>query len=120
MASFATRMFRTRNSARDASTDAERLDAVRQALFGAIESAKRERDGLKRRVDTFYAQASALLDQSGEYGERSPKEEQAIAEAERTAAIARQRIEAVDAQIEQFASMLRVAQQDDVDRQNVA
>jgi hypothetical protein len=104
--SFANRMFRTRNPARDANTDRNRMIAVRIAVVEAIDSARRERDGLKRRVDAYYAQASALLDDSPEYAERSSSEEGLISEAEQAAAAALQRIGMIDAQLEHFSGIL--------------
>ena len=105
--SLAGRVFRTRNPARDATTDRDRLLAIRTAVLEAIEGATRERDGLRQRVDDYYAQASHLLDQS-EYGKRSPKEEQAIVEAERYGALGLRRIEAINAQLQRFGSILDV------------
>jgi hypothetical protein len=104
--SFGTRMFRTRNPARDADADRERFLSVRNAIASAIDGAARERAGLQRRLDAHYAHATSLLDNSPEFGSRSPSEEQSIAEAERNAVAAAKRIAQISEQIEQLSQML--------------
>ena len=100
------KLFRTRSPNRDAATDVDRVMSVRRALSEAVSSATRERQGLQQRVDVYYAQASNLLDNSGDYGARSPEDEQSIAMAERQAAAANARIRQIDVQIGQFGDML--------------
>ena len=100
------KLFRTRNPARDANTDLDRLMTVRRALADAIASASRERQGLQQRVDVYHAQATNLLDNSGEYGERSGEDEQSIRDAEANAAMATSRIGQIDGQIAKLGDML--------------
>ena len=100
------RLFRTRNPARDANTDLDRLMTVRRAIADALAGASRERQGLQQRVDVYYAQAANLLDNSGEYGARSNEDEQSIREAEANAAQATARIGQIDIQIAKLGDML--------------
>ncbi len=100
-----TRLFRTRSPDRDASTDRDRMMNVRAAVVAAIESATRERDGLKQRVDDYYAAASHILDQA-EFGERSARDEQAIVEAERHGSAGLRRIAAINEQLKRLNSVL--------------
>ncbi len=103
--SLAGRMFRTRDPARDANTDRERLLQIRVAIAEAIAGATRERDGLQQRVDDYYAQASHILDQGG-YESRSSAAEQEVVEAERQGSAGLRRIAAINAQLEQFHQLL--------------
>lgn len=96
--SFVPRMFRTRDPSRDATTDRDRLLPVRAAIVAAMESANRERDGLHRRVDDYYASASHILDQAS-FEDRPVSDEQAVQEAERQGAAGLRRIAAIDAQL---------------------
>ncbi len=100
------KLFRTRNPARDANTDMERLMTVRRAIADAIASANTEKQGLQRRVDMHYALATNLLDNSGAYGERSDADEKSISEAEANAARATARIGQIDIQIAKLNDML--------------
>jgi chromosome segregation ATPase len=100
------RLFRTRNSQRDANTDLDRLMRVRRTIATAVEDATRERLGLQRRLDAYHAQAASLLDNSGEYAERREEDEQSIREAEENAAIATTRIGQIDVQIARLGDML--------------
>lgn len=100
------RLFRTRNPARDANTDLDRLMSVRRSIVAAIDSATRERQGLRQRLDVYYAQATSLLDNSAEYDRRSNEDESAIREAESNAAAANSRIEQIDAQLVKLGEML--------------
>ena len=100
------RLFRTRDPARDANTDMERLMMVRRAIADAIADATNERQGLRQRVDMHYARATSLLDNSGEYGQRSDADERSIAEAETNAARATARIGQIDTQIAGLSDML--------------
>lgn len=99
-------LFRTRNPARDANTDRDRLMPIRHALAGALAEATRERRGLQQRVDAHYARATTLLDNSGEYGLRSDEDERAISDAEANAARATARIAEIDSQIAKLNHML--------------
>jgi hypothetical protein len=99
-------LFRTRNPARDANTDLDRLMTVRRAIFDALTGATRERQGLQQRVDVYYAQATNLLDNSGAYGARADEDEQSIREAEASAAQATTRIGQIDLQIAKLGDML--------------
>lgn len=98
--------FRTRDPRRDAATDAERLQHVRSALSAALEEARRERDGLQRRVDLDYGRAASLLDEAEDYEFRSPAEEAEIAEAERHAGVALARVRGLAGQIALFERLL--------------
>ncbi|WP_332688697.1 hypothetical protein [Devosia sp.] len=100
------KLFRTRNSQRDANTDLDRLMRVRRTIAAAMDEAVRERQGLEQRLDAFHAQATSLLDNSGDYAERRSEDEQAIGEAEANAAIATSRIGQIDAQIARLGDML--------------
>lgn len=104
--SLGTRMFRTRNPARDAGTDMDRFMTVRRSIGVALESATRERQGLQQRVDVYYAQATSLLDNSAEFGLRSDRDEDAIQDAEANAATASRRIKQISEHIEQLNAML--------------
>lgn len=99
-------LFRTRNPARDAATDRDRLMPIRHALAGAIAEATRERQGLQQRVDVHYARATTLLDNSAEYGVRSDEDERSISDAEANAARATARIAQIDTQIAKLNDML--------------
>lgn len=100
------KLFRTRNSQRDANTDLDRLMRVRRTISAAIEDATRERLGLQQRLDAYHAQAASLLDNSGEYAERRSEDEQSIREAEDNAALATKRIGQIDTQIARLGDML--------------
>ena len=100
------RLFRTRNPARDANTDLDRLMTVRRSIADALAAASRERQGLQQRVDVYYAQATNLLDNSGDYGARSDEDEQSIREAEANAAQATSRIAQIDIQLAKLGDML--------------
>lgn len=103
--SLATRMFRTRDPSRDANTDRDRMLSIRIAIADAITSATRERDGLKRRVEDYYAHASHILDQGG-YETRSSADEQEVVEAERNGSAGLRRIAAIDAQLQELHTLL--------------
>ena len=110
--SFTNRLFRTRSPDRDASTDRDRMMNVRAAVVAAIESATRERDGLKQRVDDYYAAAGHILDQA-EFGERSARDEQAIVEAERHGGAGLRRIVAINEQLQRLNSVLDFVDEQD-------
>ena len=89
--------------------------SIRTTIVTAIDSATRERDGLKRRVDAYFASASHILDQA-EFEERSTEDETAIAEAERQGSAGLRRIAMIDAHIERLTDMLDyLDRQDDKD-----
>lgn len=106
MLSWPPKLFRTRNRDRDAHTDMDRMMSVRRAIENAIAGATRERGGLQQRLDVSYAQASNLLDNSGEYGTRSSEDEQSIRDAEANAVMARERIDQIDIQIARLGDVL--------------
>ncbi|WDR03538.1 hypothetical protein PSQ19_05455 [Devosia algicola] len=106
MLSWRPKVFRTRNPDRDANTDMDRMMTVRRAIEDAIVSARRERQGLQQRLDVSYAQASNLLDNSGDYGARSSEDEQSILDAEANAAAAKRRIGQIDLQINGLSEVL--------------
>jgi len=103
--SFASRVFRTRDPARDAATDRDRLMSIRATIVAAIDSATRERDGLRQRVDAYFASASHILDQA-EFEERPAEDETAIVEAERQGSAGLRRIAAIDAHLDRLNDML--------------
>jgi len=100
------RAFRTRNPGRDEETDTARIETVRNAIAMALADARRERDGLMQRMDTYYAQAASMLDSAADYRHRSTSEETAIRSAEKNATNARRRLEQLDAQIAKFGAMI--------------
>jgi chromosome segregation ATPase len=100
------RAFRTRNSGRDAETDEARFGTIRNAISMALADARRERDGLSQRLDFYYAQATTLMDNSGEYGQRDGADETAINTAGQNASRARQRIAHLDSQIVRLEELL--------------
>lgn len=100
------RSFRTRDAARDMQTDANRFGAVRAALEEAAASARRERAGLQRRLELYHAQASSLIDVTGDYGARDSEDEAAITSAEASAERARVRLATIDEQIGRFTQLL--------------
>jgi len=113
--SFASRVFRTRDPARDAATDRDRLMSIRATIVAAIDSATRERDGLRQRVDAYFASASHILDQA-EFEERPAADETAIVEAERQGSAGLRRIAAIDAHLDRLNDMLAyLDRQDDRD-----
>lgn len=103
--SFASRIFRTRDPSRDTATDRERLLNVRSAILAAIESAERERSGLKQRVDDYFASASHILDQ-GDYEQRSEEDEAVVVKAEQQGAAGLRRIADLNAQIVRLQNVL--------------
>jgi hypothetical protein len=98
--------FRTRDPRRDAATDTQRLQQVRDAVQAALDAARREREGLQRRVDLDYGRAASLLDEAGAYDSRPAAEEAEIAEAERHAGAALTRVEGLARQIALFEHLL--------------
>jgi hypothetical protein len=98
--------FRTRDPRRDAATDMQRLQQVRGALLAALDAARRERDGLQRRVDLNYGRAASLLDEAGAYESRPAAEEAEIAEAERHAGAALARVHGLAGQSALFERLL--------------
>ena len=100
------RAFRTRNPGRDAETDEARLGTINNAMSMALADARRERDGISQRMNLYYAQAAALLDNSPEYGRRDRIDEAAIGSAENSAARARQRMAQLDEQIQRLEELL--------------
>ncbi|WEK05808.1 MAG: hypothetical protein P0Y65_06005 [Candidatus Devosia phytovorans] len=100
------RAFRSRNTGRDAETDAVRLETVHNALAMALSDARRERDGLQKRIDMYYAKAASILESSGEYGSRDREDEAMIGSAEQNAANGRRRIVQLNLQIDKFNKLI--------------
>lgn len=100
------RAFRARNPGRDAETDEARLGTISNAISMALADARRERDGLGQRMNHYYAQAAAIMDNSAEYGRRDRVDEAAIGSAENSAARARQRVAQLDSQILKLEELL--------------
>ena len=98
--------FRTRSAQRDQLTDAGRKDSVRRALINARDSAERERDGLKKRVDEWFSRAVAGLDNSEDYAHRSPEDRAQIDAAETNGKLAQNRLAEVEASIALFDDLL--------------
>ena len=105
--SLTSRRFRTRDPGRDAHTDQQRLDTIRLAVTDAIESATKERAGLKRRVDDYYAVVSQIVDNS-DYEERSARQEREASEAERQGRVGLTRLARLDAELERYQQILTV------------
>lgn len=103
--SLTSRRFRTRAPGRDAATDRQRMDAIRASVTGAIDSAARERAGLKQRVDDHFALASHILDNS-DYEQRSQKQESEVLEAERQGQLGLNRLARIDAELERYRQLL--------------
>lgn len=101
------RAFRTRNACRDAETDEARFGTIRNAISMAMTDARREREGLSQRLNFYYAQATSLMDNSGDYGKRERVDEVTIDTAGKNATSARQRIAHLDAQIERLEELMR-------------
>lgn len=99
------RAFRARNPGRDAETDEARLGTISNAISMALADARRERDGLGQRMNLYYAQAAALMDNSPEYGRRDRIDEAAIGSAENSASRARQRVAHLDSQIQRLEEL---------------
>jgi hypothetical protein len=101
------RAFRTRNACRDAETDEARFGTIRNAISMAITDARRERDGLSQRLNFYYAQATSLMDNSGDYGKRERVDEATIDNAGKNATSARRRLANLDAQIDRLEELLK-------------
>ena len=98
--------FRTRSRLRDQEGDRIRLQSVRDAATAARDSAIKEREGLRSRIAEWYDRAVVIMDTSGEYGERSPEDENEINSASREAASAEQRMRDIGRTIEIFDEIL--------------
>ena len=98
--------FRTRSQQRDQQGDQARMQSVRDALLAARNSAEREREGLRVRIEEWYGRAVALMDSSGEYGSRSPEDESEISTASKEAAAAERRVREIAGTIALFDDML--------------
>lgn len=99
--------FRTRSAGRDHENDDRRRTAVRTTIEGALSDARRELAGLERRIADSRAAAVSLMDNSGDYGERSPEDESMIRDHEDEAARATQRLATLRGEIALFAGMLQ-------------
>lgn len=100
------RAFRSRNTGRDAETDAARFQTVRGAITMALNDARRERDGLQKRIDMYYAKAASIMESSGEYGSRDLEDEAQIGSAEQNAANGRRRVAELNLQIDKFNKLI--------------
>jgi hypothetical protein len=114
----ATSTFRTRNRRRDMATDAARLARVRQAVDLAIIDIEREREGLQRRVDFYLAKASSLMDETGDFSNRTVEDETELRTAEQHISEARHRLGTLANEAVQFAKLLEMV--DGVPRAEVA
>lgn len=114
------RAFRTRNPGRDEETDTARIETVRNAIAMALADARRERDGLMQRMDSYYAQAASMLDSAADYRHRSSSEETAIRSAEKSATAARRRLAQLDAQMAKFSALIDALDHKDVPGGSVA
>ena len=102
---FGSRMFRTRSLSRDSATDMKRLASVRAAVLEAIEGARKERDGLQQRIETYQMQAASLLDNT-EYGQRTASEESAISAAEQQVVAGFARVKQITSHIADLGELL--------------
>lgn len=98
--------FQTRSVERDRDGDLVRINGVREAVIAARASAQSEQDGLRKRVLEARARAVALMDSSGDYGERAAEDESDIAAAARAATAAEQRVVDLDASIRLFDELM--------------
>jgi chromosome segregation ATPase len=99
-------LFRARNAQRDRDSDLARMESVRRAILVAIEDARREHDGLKRRVNIFYAKAGSLMAETGEYRERVPEDEAELRETERHIDAAQARLGVIEGEIRRLENLL--------------
>lgn len=98
--------FRTRSVERDRDGDLVRINGVRAAVLAARASAQSEQDGLRKRMLEARARAVALMDSSGDYGDRAAEDESDIAAAARSATAAEQRVADLDRSIKLFDELL--------------
>ena len=99
-------MFQTRSAERDKEQDRTRIERMRRVVAAELQAAINERAGLTRRRERDYAVAATSLSQMGEFGERSPADEQSISELERNALRANTRIEVLNTQIESIHRLM--------------
>jgi hypothetical protein len=78
-------MFRTRAPERDSQSDKIRRDAVAGVVSRIRAEVEREIEGLEARMQDAYIRATALLDDSAEFGRRPEQEESDIVAFEQTA-----------------------------------
>lgn len=104
--------FRICSSARDESTDADRLGSIERSVLSAIGDAEKEKKGLKRRLERAKASASTLLgNDTFEYRDREPENEQLLVEAEHNLIAADRRIRQLDAHLEHLHRVLDLLKQ---------
>jgi hypothetical protein len=101
-------LFRTRSPDRDRSTDEHRTLAVRSSVEKALRESQRELAGLEARIETALMASITLMDNSGDYGERSAEDEQDIIENEQQAQRGRLRVMALRLQIDRYSRMLAI------------
>lgn len=93
--------FRICSSARDESADASRLAAIERSVVNAIAEAEREKNGLKRRLDSAKGRAAVLLGtDTFEYLDRERENEQLLLEAEHNLIAAERRIHQLNSHLE--------------------
>ncbi|HEV7719121.1 MAG TPA: hypothetical protein VGO70_09120 [Arsenicitalea sp.] len=103
-----TRLFRTRSPDRDQETDEYRAVAVRSSVEKALRESQLELSGLEARIETALIGSITLMDNSGDYGERSAEDEHDIIENEQQAQRGRLRVMALRQQIDRYSQMLAI------------
>ena len=104
--------FRIRSSARDEDADARRLRSIEQSLSTAIAEAESEKEGLRRRIDTARARASALVgNETFEYRDREPQKEELLLEAEQNLISGEKRIRQLTAHVDHLRKVLDLLKQ---------
>ena len=104
--------FRLRSLARDENADARRLSSIEKSLSTAIAEGESEKEGLRRRIDIARDRASALLgNETSEYMDREPQNEQLLLEAERNLIAGEKRIRQLTAHVEHLGRVLDLLKQ---------
>lgn len=91
--------FRTRSPERDLLSDVNRYNSVNSAIDGVISGIQSEVNGLQKRIDNSLLQATYLIEETGEYSERDPEDEQLISKFESQAKLAQKRLESLKGQL---------------------
>jgi len=98
-------LFRTRSPERDRETDAARLRRMQYVLDQTVSEMGRELAGLQRRIDDSMNRAVAVMDDSGDYTERDPKDEKLITDYESQVSAGQKRIAHLNRQLAVYQSI---------------
>jgi hypothetical protein len=101
-----TSEFRTRTPERDRRTGERRAGAVRHALEQALGDARREMAGLDRRISDARQRSVAVMDDSGEFGERAAEDEQQIVVFEQEVEAGQRRLVSLQAEVALYGRFL--------------